>query len=123
MPLGKESRGLGQGVKGNFILYLLYPLYPLNYVTFYFFNTQSMEYVWTQQWRMNGIRKEVGVLRHLDDCMPKAVSLVEQVSKVLSVMGQEEAGESLGAPMIPIQLPQGIVSSTSQVELLSQYLP
>lgn len=82
-----------------------------------------MEYVWTQQWRMNRIRKEVGVLRHLDDCMPKAVSLVEQVSKVLSVMGQEEAGESLGAPMIPIQLPQGIVSSTSQVELLSQYLP
>lgn len=53
----------------------------------------------------------------------QAVSLVEQVSKVLSVMGQEEAGESLGAPMIPIQLPQGIVSSTSQVKLLSQYLP
>ncbi|ELK04738.1 Dual 3',5'-cyclic-AMP and -GMP phosphodiesterase 11A [Pteropus alecto] len=48
---------------------------------------------------------------------PRLCPLAEQVSKVLSVMGQEEAEGSFGAPMIPIQLPQGIALVKVNVKL------
>lgn len=62
------------GAKGDFTLYLFYPLYPLDYGNVLLI--QNINKMWNKPYllvtrglkdRVNGIRKEVGSLSHLDD--------------------------------------------------------
>lgn len=77
----KESRCLGQGMKE--ILQCTSCTLCIHWTMWIYYLFKTVKYginctwwsQWTQQWGVHWIRKEVGFLSHLDDWMPKVVSL------------------------------------------------